>query len=267
MNQSTPIVQFVIAGVAIKQDADGRFCLNDLHVASGGADKDKPGNWSALDQTKALVAESLIDGNPAISPMVAKAGRYGGTFVCKELVYAYATWISPQFFLKVIRTFDAVVTGNYSSPAAGLTALQVGGIIKAVSQKQHEDSERRLEERFRALQADLDTRVHEVIAAHQVMIRRGETSGIVWNRWGLETKGMRGYWTWFGNRLAALGCQMAGKGEAGGKAVRLFDPDKCDAVKAALIIECEAYISKRLKRGVQGNLFKLVPSSAAAASA
>jgi KilA-N domain len=55
----------------------------------------------ALDQTKDL-AGILITANPGNSPIKAFAGRYGGTYVCKELVYAYASWIGPAFHLPVI---------------------------------------------------------------------------------------------------------------------------------------------------------------------
>lgn len=59
------------------------------------------------DQVKALVAEVE---NANIVAINSKRGRYGGTFVVKELVYAYAMWISPAFHLKVIRAYDAMVT-------------------------------------------------------------------------------------------------------------------------------------------------------------
>jgi hypothetical protein len=116
----THIPALIVCGISVRQDADGRYCINDLHRASGGEAKHKPGNWLMLDQTKALAAEIEIAGNPAISekagiPAIhATTGRNGGTYVVKELVYAYGMWISPAFHLKVIRAYDALVT--QSSP-------------------------------------------------------------------------------------------------------------------------------------------------------
>jgi hypothetical protein len=102
-----------IGGVSIRGDKDGRFSLNDLHRAAveGGVTKDiRPNEWMALDQTKDL-AGILITENQGSSPIKTSAGRYGGTFVSKELVYAYAMWISPIFHLRVIRAYDALANG------------------------------------------------------------------------------------------------------------------------------------------------------------
>src|SRR5690606_40345260 len=51
----------VIANTQIRQDAAGRYCLNDLHQASGGAKRHQPGDWLRLKQTQELVAEVLAD--------------------------------------------------------------------------------------------------------------------------------------------------------------------------------------------------------------
>lgn len=103
-----------IADTQIHQDAEGRYFLNDLHraaVASGITKDIRPNEWLALDQTRELV-KILITENPGSKPTRAQAGRYGGTYVAKELVYAYAMWISAAFHLKVIRAYDSMVTAE-----------------------------------------------------------------------------------------------------------------------------------------------------------
>lgn len=96
----------VIADTAIRQDAQGRYCLNDLHRAAGGEKRHGPSYWLESTQTRALVDEMSDTGNP-VSVQRGGAGQQQGTFVAKELVYAYAMWISPAFHLKVIRAYDA----------------------------------------------------------------------------------------------------------------------------------------------------------------
>ena len=105
-----------ISNVFIRQDGN-LYNLNDLHKASGAENRHKPSLWLQNQQTNDLIDEIVKAGNPALDKnqnviKVVKGGNKSGTFVCKELVYAYATWISAKFFLLVIRTFDAVVSGS-----------------------------------------------------------------------------------------------------------------------------------------------------------
>ena len=64
---------------------------------------------------------------------VVKGGNKRGTYACKELVYAYATWISAKFFLQVIRTFDAVISGSLQPKLAQTTVADRTPLRQAVS--------------------------------------------------------------------------------------------------------------------------------------
>lgn len=99
----------VISSITINTDEEGRYSLNDLHKAAGEDQKHRPKYWLANEGTKALIAELEKGGIPPVS---VKAGRNGGTFVVRELVYAYAMWISPKFHLEVIRAYDRLATNG-----------------------------------------------------------------------------------------------------------------------------------------------------------
>ena len=42
--------------------------------------------------------------------IVAKAGRYGGTYAHKDIAFEFASWVSPQFKLYLIKEFDRLKT-------------------------------------------------------------------------------------------------------------------------------------------------------------
>lgn len=104
-----------ILNTKINQDKKGLFCINDIHKASGGENKHKPSYWLSNQKTKELIDEIISDGG--IPTSVVKGGVKQGTYVCKELVYAYAMWINAKFHLHVIRTFDKSVQEDYQRKA------------------------------------------------------------------------------------------------------------------------------------------------------
>lgn len=54
MADTTPTI--TLADISIRRDASGRYCLNDLHRASGGEGKHRPSIWMANSQTQALLS-------------------------------------------------------------------------------------------------------------------------------------------------------------------------------------------------------------------
>jgi len=105
-------MNLIVADTRVSQDARGRYSLNDLHRAAGGEKRHGPSYWLGIQQTRELISELETTG----IPVVTMEGRRGGTFVAKELVYAYAMWVSPKFHLAVIRAYDAMVSEPADDP-------------------------------------------------------------------------------------------------------------------------------------------------------
>lgn len=97
----------ILSDVKVSINEQGLYRLNDLHKAAGGETKHKPSEWLRNQQTESLIDEINKAGIPALESVQKR-----GTYACKELVYAYAMWISPSFHLKVIRAFDALASGD-----------------------------------------------------------------------------------------------------------------------------------------------------------
>lgn len=109
---------FILSDNAIKQ-RKGLYCLNDLHKASGSNPKHKPLNFLRKESTQGLIQaiENIHFSNMRSEKVIItiNGGNEQGTYVCKELVYAYAMWIDPRFYLMVLQVFDRVVNLTYTN--------------------------------------------------------------------------------------------------------------------------------------------------------
>lgn len=101
------MTNLTILSKSIRQ-LDDLYSLNDLHKTSGADKKHQPANFMRIEQTQELVKEIERSSNMRNAFKVSQGGKAQGTYVCKELVYAYAMWISPKFNLAVIRAFDVM---------------------------------------------------------------------------------------------------------------------------------------------------------------
>lgn len=127
MSQST--IALTLGNIAIRQH-NGLFSLNDLHKAAGGELRHRPVEFLRLEQSLALLDELQKGGDSHLFLNTTK-GRNGGTYACRELVIAYAAWISAAFHLKVIRVFLAVTAPQ---PAPAQTNLDYDRISPAQAQ-------------------------------------------------------------------------------------------------------------------------------------
>lgn len=149
-NSTTPTL--VIAETPIRHDVAGRYCLNDLHRAAGGESRHQPAFFIRRNETEELVAELInsansqgfdsvgrgASANSQTPPLVTvNDGFANGTYAVKELVYAYAMWISARFHLEVIRAYDRLVTGQAAEPDPAGPPIGVFTVIEAVETARH----------------------------------------------------------------------------------------------------------------------------------
>ena len=102
-------MNLVVCDVPVTMNKDGLYSLNDFHKAAGGEEKDKPSLWIRGDKVKELIDEYSQSTDSSLAISVVKGGKNPGTYVCEELVYAYASWISPKFYKMVLDTFKKTV--------------------------------------------------------------------------------------------------------------------------------------------------------------
>ena len=97
----------------IRQDKNGRYCLNDLHkaaMAKGYSTKgQKPSEFLRNDGVKEFVKELDLEAGNHASIKTVKGRGITGTYATELVSLRYAGWISAKVEVEVYKTFQKVI--------------------------------------------------------------------------------------------------------------------------------------------------------------
>lgn len=103
----------LIQGTPIKQDEEGRYCLNDLHkaaISAGTATSSQgPSRFLRSEQVQRFV-DKITDSQNCTSVESVKGGVNQGTYAHELVAMRYAAWIDPGFEVEVYNTFRQAVS-------------------------------------------------------------------------------------------------------------------------------------------------------------
>lgn len=108
-------ISLEVMGKVIRNRGD-LFSANDLHQIAGGDPTKRPNEWLRNKQTQELVSEIQENGTNSDCDLrtgipvskiyqVTKGRGLNGVWLCEDLMYDYAAWLSPKFRLMMIRCF------------------------------------------------------------------------------------------------------------------------------------------------------------------
>jgi hypothetical protein len=142
----------ITIGASTIRAIEGLYSLNDLHKAAGGESKHQPHEFVRIEQTRALVDELSKSGDSRNCLRTAR-GANGGTYACRELVIAYAAWISAAFHLQVIRVFlnsisPAAIDYTRINPAQQQHLHELVDVIVASGKQTNSETWKRLHRKF-----------------------------------------------------------------------------------------------------------------------
>lgn len=116
----------------IRQDKEGRYCLNDLHkaaIASGlDVERKNPSDFFRTEMAKNFIGslEKMKDtdtGNPVTPYTSVKGGKGQGTYAVRLLAQRYCGWLSSDFEVVVYGTFDKFIQSEQVRIAERQAAL------------------------------------------------------------------------------------------------------------------------------------------------
>jgi len=101
-----------INGVSVRVDSEGRYNLNDLHVAAVSEGKatesQRPGEFLKTKQVRRFV-QALSDAKKIASVLTIKGGLLQGSWGLELIAIRYAAWLNPLFEIKVYETFQMII--------------------------------------------------------------------------------------------------------------------------------------------------------------